>query len=86
MTEQMTVKFMPQTSPPDDRRDPAYWFAFQDDKMLVRAGERGLEAPHVADLAELGLTADTPAVPGVSAGRQAGPIHCYSAEIDPARH
>ena len=57
MTEQMTLTFIPQTAPPDNRHDPAYWFAFQDDKMVVRAVEHGMAVPLLADIAELGVAA-----------------------------
>ncbi len=83
MIDQLTHQFVPQTREPGERHDPAYWFAFQDDRLVVRAAGPGVEVPLVADIAQLGLAPVRQQYLGYlqdGTGRQ---IHCYSAEIDP---
>ena len=76
--------FIPQTLPPTDRAAAAYWFAFQDQRMIVRTAGNTVGAPLLTDLAALGLTPVRQQYLGYLEDGQAEPIHCYSAEIDPA--
>jgi NAD+ diphosphatase len=82
MIDQTTYEFVSQTLPPDGRRDPAYWFAFQDDKLLVRTVDHALEVPLAIDIAELNVPVARQQYLGYlqDGGER---HHCYSAEIDP---
>jgi NAD+ diphosphatase len=83
MTEPTALTFVPQTCPPFERDATAYWFAFQDQKMIVRAGGGAAEVPLLTDLAALGLTPTRWQYLGYLENGQRPPTHCYSAEIAP---
>ena len=83
MTDQSLCTFVASTAPPEDRRDPAYWFAFQDQKMIVRATGNTVEVPRLTDLAAHGLTPIRWQYLGYLEDGEAGQTPCYSAEIDP---
>ena len=52
MADDRIVTFVPCISPPANCYEPAYWFAFQGDRLLVRpAGE----VPLAADVTQLGV-------------------------------
>lgn len=85
MIEQTPFEFIAQVTPPDEPRGPSYWFAFQEDRMLVRAVDARLEVPVATDPAELGLTPIRQQYLGYVQEQGSGRrIACYSAEIDPA--
>ena len=84
MIDPTVCTFVPQTLPPTDRAGAAYWFAFQDQKMIVRTAGNTVEAPLLTDLAALGLAPLRQQYLGYLENGQTEPIHCYSAEIDPA--
>lgn len=63
--------------PPAEQLEPAWWFAFQADKLLVRAKTSSVSIPCLADLEELGLTITRRHYLGQLAGR-----HCYAVELD----
>ncbi len=84
MIDPTAYNFIPQTSPPADRTAAAYWFAFQDQKMIVCAAGNTVEVPLLSDLAALGLTPIRWQYLGYLEDGRAQPIHCYSAEIHPA--
>ena len=83
MIDPTVYTFIPQTLPPADRAGAAYWFAFQDQKMIVRTAGDSVEAPLLTDLAALGLVPLRWQYLGYLENGQTQPIHCYSAEIDP---
>jgi NAD+ diphosphatase len=83
MTDPTVYNFVPQTFPPAGRETAAYWFAFQDQKMIVRAAGNTVEVPLLSDLAALGLSPIRWQYLGYLEDGQAHPIHCYSAEINP---
>jgi len=62
--------------PPEDQQEPALWFVFKKDKLLVRQDALMLRIPLVLDLSELGLTPLRQQYLGKLDGQ-----HCYSAEI-----
>ena len=64
------------TVPPEEQQEPAHWFVFKKDKLLVRQDPSALRIPLVVDLSELGLKALRQQYLGKLDGR-----HCYSAEI-----
>ncbi len=69
---------------PSHGHGPAYWFVFQESKLLVRAAGEGAEVLQASTAEELGL----PILRRQYLGelRQDGqpPLHCYSAEADPS--
>jgi NAD+ diphosphatase len=77
------MDFVSRTIPPEGGQTPAYWFVFQDDRLLMRqAGDRA-EVPRATDIAELGLTSVRALYLGHlhdDAGKQ---VDCYCAEIAP---
>jgi len=62
--------------PPEEQREPAHWFVFKRDKLLVHQGSPTLRIPHAVNLSELGLTALRQEYLGKLDGQ-----HCYSADI-----
>ena len=84
MIDPTVYTFVPQILPPTDRAGAAYWFAFQDQKMIVRTAGNTVEAPLLTDLMALGLAPIRQQYLGYLENGQGDPIHCYSAEIDPA--
>jgi NAD+ diphosphatase len=49
-------KFISGMVPPEERSEPAWWFAFQENKLLVYEQPCGVSLPLLADFSELGLT------------------------------
>jgi len=62
--------------PPPEQLEPAWWFAFQGDQLLVKMKTSSISIPCVVDLAELGLTSMRQHYLGRLAGR-----HCYAVEL-----
>ena len=62
--------------PPEEHQEPAHWFVFKKDKLLVQQDRSTLRIPQVIDLSELGLTPLCQQYLGKLDGQ-----HCYSAEI-----
>jgi NAD+ diphosphatase len=83
MTDRAVHTFVPQTMPPADRAAAAYWFAFQDQRMIVRTAGSTVEVPLLPDLAALGLSPIRWQYLGYLEDGRTRPTHCYSAEIDP---
>ena len=75
--------FVPQTSPLAEHAAAAYWFAFQDQKMIVHKTGDTVDAPLLTDLAASSLVPIRQQYLGYLENGQSDPIHCYSAEIDP---
>jgi len=50
-------KFISGIVPPMERSEPAWWFAFQESKLLVHQEPCSVGIPCLVDLAEIGLTA-----------------------------
>ncbi|MGV0028862.1 NAD(+) diphosphatase [Phormidesmis priestleyi] len=70
--------FLPGTTPPP-KSQPAYWFAFVGNKLLVRLTETVSEIPRLTDLTEIGLKPIRTQFLGTLDG-----CPCYSAELDKA--
>jgi len=49
-------KFISGIVPPEERSEPAWWFAFQESKLLVYQESSGVNLPCIVDFVELGLT------------------------------
>jgi len=62
--------------PPTEQVEPAWWFAFQADKLLVELKASSVGIPCLVDFAELGLKAVCQHYLGQLAGR-----HCYAVEL-----
>ena len=48
-------KFVPGIVPPEARSEPAWWFVFQESKLLVDEGPSGVALPCLIHITELGL-------------------------------
>jgi NAD+ diphosphatase len=83
MIDPTVYTFVPQISPLAEHAAVAYWFAFQDQKMIVRKTSDTVGAPLLTDLAALGLAPLRQQYLGYLEDEAAGRTHCYSAEIDP---
>ena len=83
MIDPTICTFVPRTLPPADRSAVAYWFAFQDQKMIVRKTADTVEVPLLIDLTAFSLAPIRQQYLGQLENGQGDPIHCYSAEIDP---
>jgi NAD+ diphosphatase len=77
------MHFVSRTSPPDGRREPAYWLIYQADRLLVRPAGDLAEVPLATDLSELGLTPIRQLYLGYLEDGQGQQIDCYCAEIVP---
>jgi NAD+ diphosphatase len=68
--------FISSITPPTKQLKPAWWFAFQGDKLLVRLKGSSVSIPCLADFQQSGLTAVRQHYLGQLAGR-----HCYAVEL-----
>ena len=71
-------------TPPATPHDPAHWFVFQDNNLLVRQNGTGAEVLRAGVLEELGLPIVRRQYLGHLHRDGQPPVHCYSAETDPA--
>jgi NAD+ diphosphatase len=71
-----TERFISGIVPPAGRSEPAYWFAFQKDKILVYVNEASVSVPHLVNFRELGLVVTHQYYLG-----RLGREHCYAAEV-----
>ena len=62
--------------PPTEKLEPAWWFAFQENKLLVYQESSSVSIPCLADFAELGLTVLSQHYLGRLNNR-----HCYTVEL-----
>jgi len=72
----MGKTFISAVAAPSEQIAPAWWFAFQGSKLLVRMEGSSARIPYVADLSELGLVVVRQQYLGLLEGRP-----CYSAEL-----
>jgi len=70
--------FVSSFSPPADKTEPAFWFVFQQNDLLVETVQNETVVPMSRDLSELGFEA----VRSVYLGRL-NSFHCYAAELSP---
>lgn len=85
MADTPVYQFVSRISPPDTGTERAYWFIFQQDRLLVRAVDEGRVAVlSAADLASLGLTPGRPQYLGYLQNGTEPPIHCYAADCEAA--
>jgi NAD+ diphosphatase len=77
MPELELLPFVPATEPPAEGPDrPALWFAFQDNRLLVRREGEAADVPYLPDLADLGLLPVRRQYLGTAGGNP-----CFSAEL-----
>jgi NAD+ diphosphatase len=69
-------KFISGIVPPEERSEPAWWFAFQENKLLVYEEPSGVNLPCLVDFAELGLTTLREHYLG-----RLDHLHCYAVEV-----
>ena len=69
-------KFIPGVVPPTERSEPAWWFVFQQSKLLVYQDPSPINPPCLGDLGELGLTPLSNHYLGLLDDRP-----CYAAEV-----
>jgi len=62
--------------PPEEQSGPAWWFAYQENKLLVYEGPSGVSLPLLADFLELGLTPLSKHYLGSIDNR-----HCHAVEV-----
>ena len=74
----MSELYVPLVTPPDALSEPAHWFLFQGNQILVRREDGQAFVPIVVDPRDLGLDPLRDQYLGTLAGR-----HCYSAECAP---
>lgn len=72
----MNQAFIPKTEPPKEQSQPALWFAFRGNQLLVRTQSDRACIPCLLDMKELGLTPTRQQYLGTLAE-----IDCYSAEL-----
>jgi NAD+ diphosphatase len=80
---QITWSFVSRLAPPEDERGPAYWFVFQDDKLLVRTNGELAEVPLATGPAQLGIAPTRVHYLGYLENGRLPPLDCYAAEIAP---
>ena len=69
--------FISNIVPPQEQTEPAWWFAFQGDQLLVQPKASALNIPCLVDFEEMGLTGVRKHYLGQLAGR-----HSYAVELD----
>ena len=69
-------KFIPAMVPLEEQSGPAWWFAYQENKLLVYEGPSGVSLPLLADFSDLGLTPLSKHYLGSIDNR-----HCYAVEV-----
>jgi len=72
----MKNRFVPSIEPPPEKAEPALWFVFMADRMMVAREEESLSLPCFTQPADLGLETIREWYLGKFDGR-----HCYCAEI-----
>ena len=72
----MSGQFVPGFIPPTDCSQPAWWFIYQNDAMLVKPGAGGPEVPCLKGLDDLGLAPEISLYLG-----QMGPLPCFAAKV-----
>jgi NAD+ diphosphatase len=69
-------EFIPGITPPTERTEPAWWFAFQQNKLLVRTESSQLSLPCLVHFGEVGLIPLCQHYLGNLEGR-----HCFAVEV-----
>jgi NAD+ diphosphatase len=72
----MDTNFVSSIDPPREKSQPAWWFVFKVDALIVREGGKALSVPFMQDLFALGLKPIREWYLGTLNGH-----HCYCAEV-----
>jgi NAD+ diphosphatase len=84
MADMPIYQFIARISPPAEVVERAYWFIFQQDKLLVHVVDEGrVSVLQAEELASLGLAPGHPQYLGYLQNGRDQPIHCYAAECHP---
>jgi NAD+ diphosphatase len=70
--------FIAAVQPPAHRPEPAWWFAFQENKLLVFSEGTQARLPYLVNVTEIGLNPLRQNYLGMLDG-----VHCYAAELGP---
>jgi NAD+ diphosphatase len=73
--------FQPGFVPPERLEEPAYWFAFRGDRLLVRLDERSAAVPLAVSLGEFSLVPRRTSYLGVQSLEANRGVHCFGAEL-----
>jgi NAD+ diphosphatase len=76
----LEIGFTPGIDPPEELPGSAYWFLFQEDRLLVQQTADGRLAPFQATADELPAPPVRTQYLGWLSGAD-GPVHCYSGEL-----
>lgn len=83
MLDLQTARFISTVdAPPTPSKEPAYWFLFQADKLLVRSGPYMGEALQARQPGELGLDPIRTEYMGYLQDAHGGRMLCFSGELD----
>lgn len=72
------MSFVSSITPPSEKTDPAWWFVFQNDRLMIKQEENQTTLPLAVNLDALNLNPVREQYLGTLQG-----IHCYSAELTP---
>ena len=75
--ESIYSRYKPLVDPGKTQDNPAYWFIFNSDKLLINL-DSSLKIPFIKDMDEINLTPIRKHYIGILAG-----YPCYCAEVDP---
>ena len=76
------ARFVSKIEPPLALHEPAYWFLFQGDRLLVVPAGDGVEIPRAADPLELGLRPLRRQYLGYVEQADGRQTHCFSGELE----
>ena len=80
-----TATFVSATAAPSEpAHEPAYWFLFQGDKLLVRPGPYLVAVPQAHDATELGIRPAHLQYMGYLEDAQGSRVDCYAGDVDPS--
>ncbi|PCI26788.1 MAG: NAD(+) diphosphatase [SAR324 cluster bacterium] len=71
------MSFIPMVTPPVMQPETAWWFVFQNNKLLVEEKDGSVTIPQIRNLQEIGMTPIRKQYLGTLDGQ-----HCYSVEVD----
>jgi NAD+ diphosphatase len=75
------MRFQPGSVPPKRLDEPAYWFAFRGDKLLVRLDEHSASIPLAVNMGELSLAPLRTKYLGTHSFGADKNVHCFGAEL-----
>ena len=86
MFDLQSAKFVSTVAAPQQPLpEPAYWFLFQQDKLLVHPAPYMAHVPRALDVVELTVTPVRTQYMGYLKDAHGGQAHCYSGELDAAQ-